>query len=189
VHLAVIAILLFACSSPGKTVSAPAFGAAVSGLACALELPASARAGEAVTARLHFRNASSARLRIYMLEPEVFRSFQSSLFIRDATGKVVGVPPVSPPHGYLPRESDFPVIAPGETKTFTQALALDDAALAGGGSFTVEWTYSNTITEWKGGAQTLDGPTKPLFGGGPIPYIWSGKIVASATLVVEPRRN
>jgi hypothetical protein len=137
---------------------------------------------------LHFRNTGSAPVRIYMLEPEVFRSFQSSLFVHDAAGKLVGAPPVSPPHGYLPRESDFPLIAPGETRTFTQTLALDDAALAPGGSFTVEWTYSNTIAEWKGGAETLDGTTKPLFGGGPIPYIWTGKVVASAALVVEARR-
>lgn len=167
--------------------SGPSFGAAVSGLAGAVELPASARAGSSLTATLHVRNTSSAPLRIYLLEPEVFRSFQSTLYVRDAAGKVVGAPAVSPPHGYLPRESDFPLIAAGETKTFTQTLALDDAAFAAGGSFTVEWTYSNTITEWKGGAQTLDGPTQPLFGGGPIPYIWTGKLTASAALVVTPR--
>lgn len=167
--------------------SAPSFGAPVSGLATALELPASARAGEQVVARLHVRNTGSSPLRIYFLEPEVFRSFQSSLYIFDATGKLVGAPAVSPPHGYLPRESDFPLIAPGETKTFTQALSLDAPALAAGGTFTVQWTYSNSITEWKGGTQTLDGPTQPLFGGGPIPYIWTGKIVATAPLVVAPR--
>jgi len=170
-----------------KATSAPVFGAPVSGLAIALELPASARAGEAVTARLHLRNTGAAPLRIYFLEPEVFRSFQSALLVRDAAGTVVGAPEVSPPHGYLPRESDFPSIAAGDTKTFTQTLSLESRALAAGGSFTVEWTYSNTINEWKGGAQTLDGPTEPLFGGGPIPNIWTGRVVTSAPLVVTPR--
>lgn len=167
--------------------SQPAFGAPVGGLAIALELPASARAGDDVTAKLLVRNTSSAPIRIYLLEPEVFRSFQSSLYIRNASGHVIGAPELSPPHGYLPRESDFPLIGAAETKTFTQTLPLRDPGLAAGGAFTVAWTYSNTITEWKGGAQTLDGPTQPLFGGGPIPYIWTGRSSATASLKIVPR--
>ena len=187
------AIVLCACSSAspspqGHGVSVPRFGAAVSGLATALELPASARAGDSVVARLDVRNTGTTPLRIYLLEPEAFRSFQSALYLFDPTGKMVGAPEVSPPHGYLPRESDFPVIAPGQTRTFTQTLSLDAPALAAGGTFTVQWTYSNSVTQWKGGTQTLDGPTKPLFGGGPIPYIWTGEVIASAPLVVTPRR-
>jgi len=162
------------CSSsspvPGSPTSGPRFEAPVSGLSIALELDASE------TARLHFRNASAEPIRIYFLEPEVFRSFQSTLRVRDASGKVVGFTDVSPPHGYVPAESDFPLIAPGQTTTFTQTLP---ATSAGG---TVEWTYSNSITEWKGGAQTLDGPTTPLFGGGPIPHIWTGTASTSRRL-------
>lgn len=149
--------------------SGPRFEAPVSGLSIGLELDGGA------PARLHFRNAGSEPIRIYFLAPEVFRSFQSSLRVRDASGKVVGFTDASPPHGYLPQESDFPLIAPGATTTFTQKVP----AMSAGG--TVEWTYSNSITEWKGGAQTLDGPTRPLFGGGPIPHIWTGKVVTSVS--------
>ena len=172
-----LALFVCACAASGPPVS---YATPVAGLAIALEVPDSARAGDTATARLHLRNTTGSPVRVYFLAPEFFRSFQSSLYVRDASGKLAGVPEVSPPHGYLPKESDFPLLAAGETKTFTQSFKVPAAP----GTYTVEWTYSNTVTEWKGGAQTLDGPMPTLLGGGPIPYIWTGKIVTSATLVV-----
>jgi hypothetical protein len=197
VRIALVALVLVACSSTADStrpsnrehdVRDSSFSSPVSGLAIALEIPPSARAGDSQTARLHLRNTTTVPLRVYFLEPDVFRSFQSNLLVRDASGKVVGASEPSPPHGYLPRESDFPLLAPGETKTFTQSLPLDASGLAAGGRFDVEWTYSNSVTEWKGGAQTLDGPTQPLFGGGPIPHIWTGRVSISAPIALEPRR-
>lgn len=39
----------------------------------------------------------------------------------------------------------------------------------------------NQITRWEGGVQTLDGPTKALFGGGDIPHIWTGRLVVETS--------
>lgn len=100
------------------------------------------------------------------------------------------------PHGYVVTEKDFHLLGPGEEKTFKQSLYVAQFAPQGrsvepikgfeqGGAFRVRWTYENSITEWKGGAVTLDGPTQSLFGGGPIPHIWTGKVEAEAALHVE----
>ena len=45
----------------------------------------------------------------------------------------------------------------------------------------MSWTYHNDIVRWEGGYQTLDGPTKTLFEGKDIPYIWTGKLSVEAS--------
>lgn len=160
-----------------------AWSAPLDGLSIALELPPGRQPpGGALTATLHVKNVGAEPRRIYLLEPERFRSFQSRFAVRTADGTPVMATPGSPPHGYLPRESDFPLIGPGEERRFSQTLPLHDPALAAGGRVTVTWTYENAITAWQGGIQTLDGPTQPLFGGGPIPGIWVGELSVSAVL-------
>lgn len=44
----------------------------------------------------------------------------------------------------------------------------------------VSYTYENTVTRWEGGIRTVDGPTQAVFGGGPIPHIWTGKLTVDA---------
>jgi hypothetical protein len=138
---------------------------------------------------LRFKNASSHPIRIYMPSSEPFRAGISTLYIMGARGSIAVPEPRG--HGYVVTEVDFPLLAPGETRTFEQPFSLDE--LADGGRFErvkgfepgtavrVSWTYENTITRWKAGIQTVDGPTKEVFGGGPIPHIWTGELTVEAT--------
>ena len=48
------------------------------------------------------------------------------------------------------------------------------------GLFPLENDIKNMITPSKGGIQTLDGPTKNLFGGKDIPDLWRGKLEVKA---------
>jgi hypothetical protein len=160
------------------------------GLRVALDLPAGPhRAGTQVTVGLRFRNVGKTPLRVYLLAPEAFRASQSTfLVLRPGPGgSLVSIQPPPRPHGYLPRESDFPALAPGKTLAATQTLSLADPAFRSGGRFVLAWTYENAVTRLAGGARTLDGVTRPLFGGGPIPGIWTGKLRVEATLDVQAR--
>jgi hypothetical protein len=79
-------------------------------------------------------------------------------------------------------------IAQPSQKEFTQSFSLDPmkpgpgtatgrlAGFESGSRVSVRWTYENSIQRWQGGQMTLDGPTKSLFDGGDIPYIWTGKL-------------
>jgi len=145
-------------------------------LEISLTLPAGLTSGASVPLTLRFRNISSEPVRIYML-PEAFRALQSLFKVSEAdSGKLVFMAPEPRPHGIVVDEKDFPLIPPGEELTFTQSLALADSRLGDGGSFVLRWTYQNKVESWSGGAETLDGTTKPLFGGGLIPHIWLGRL-------------
>ena len=133
---------------------------------------------------LRFRNAAKEPVRIYLIISEPFRAFQSSLWAWDRKGGLVSSQPELHPHGYVVTEKDFHLIEPGRELAFQQTLSL--AGSAPGGDLVVEWRYSNTVERWEGGVMTLDGPTKPLFGGGRIPCIWTGQIAARARLQVAP---
>lgn len=154
------------------------------GLQIGLQLPhGPQRAGTTLTAKLVFRNQASKPARIYLVREDAFRSFQSWLrILRHGDSRVVSVQPEPQPHGYVVSEADFPLVEPGASRTFEQVLDLSDPNLRAGGTFVVEWTYENEIVEWKGGAQTLDGPTKELFGGTRIPHIWTGRLTTTSEL-------
>lgn len=204
---AVLAFLAGACGrgTPSTMTSAPTTSSWVqaNGLEVQLELPKNPVSGVSgdrprpVEATLRFRNASPQPLRFYLIVSEPFRSFQSRLAVfGEGGGGLITLQPEPRPHGYVVTEKDFHLLGPGEEKTFTQSLYVAHVAPGGrsvermkgfeqGGAFRVRWTYENSITEWKGGAATLDGPTQSLFGGGPIPHIWTGKVEAEAVLHVE----
>lgn len=173
-----------------------------SGLEVQLELPktpASASAGgpfSPVLATLRFRNASPQPLRFYLITSEPFRSFQSLLTVHaEGSSAMITSAPQPRPHGYVVTEKDFHLLAPGEERSFTQSIYIarmgSDRLSAGplpgferGGAFRVRWRYENSVTQWEGGVPTLDGPTKTIFEGKPIPHIWTGKVETEATLLV-----
>lgn len=144
---------------------------------------------------LHFHNVSSEPVRVYLPRGEAFRAGLSTLHFR--AGDAVFVEPEPLPHGVVIEEADFPLIAPGEVKTFEQTFTLDPMqagkgtntarrrGFEDGASAHVTWTYQSSITRWAGGHSTLDGPTKSLFGGGDIPHLWTGKLTVQADWVIR----
>lgn len=145
------------------------------------------------TARLRFRNLTAEPLRIYM-PPEPFRATISTLFFTPREGRPL-FEPEPRPHGVVIGEEDFPLLGPGQSREFTQTFTLDPFQPGGPGtarrpgfeagkSVEIRWIYKNRIRQWKGGAQTLDGPTKTLFGGGDIPHIWLGELTVTWTWTV-----
>jgi hypothetical protein len=169
-------------NSPKASGSAPAAKSkwtnAGGGLELALEGPsAPLEPGAWVELTLHFRNASGEPLRVYLL-PEPFRANLCTLFVMRSSGPGFFPPPR--PHGHMPTEEDFPLIAPGATLDATQSFEVPRA----GDEVEVHWEYGNRVTSVAGGVQTLDGVTKPLFGGRPIPHLWTGKATVVATFAV-----
>ena len=148
------------------------------------------------TAHLHFENLTQQPLRIFLPGPDAFRWGISGIVMRPSKGSPLMIPEPRP-HGYVVTERDFPLLAPGEKKTFTQSFSLDPMKpgagtaterLAGfepGATVGLRWTYENSIRRWEAGVQTLDGPTKALFGGGDIPHIWIGKLTAEGSWTVR----
>jgi hypothetical protein len=125
---------------------------------------------------LVFKNVSKQPVRIYFIKKEHFRSFQSYFYL-SVDGEYNMLTNVSPPHGYVVTEKDFHLINPYEELVFEQTLSVDSSKIKTKSSKTnLEWFYENKISRWEGGVQTLDGPTKKLFEGQEIPYIWVGKI-------------
>jgi hypothetical protein len=160
------------------------WSALVRGLRARLGLPAGPqRAGAPVTARLWFKNDGAEKARIYLIRSEAFRFPQSTLELpdRSTSGGPAPMPPPRP-HGYVVTEKDFHLIEPGAEARFEQTLATRGLK---SGKHRVVWSYSNSITKWAGGAQTLDGPTKRLFGGKEIPFIWTGTVKAESVLEIE----
>lgn len=144
--------------------------------------------------RLHFRNATDAPLRLY-LPPDPFR-FNISSVVFAPEGAPPLLVPEPRPHGYMITEKDFLLLAPREERVVTQSFSIDPM-VPGPGTRTarrpgfeegrrvpVRWTYENRITSWPGGVATFDGVTKPLFGGGPVPHLWTGEIRAQFTWTV-----
>ena len=168
-----------------EAVVTPAWSDPVDGIRIRLDPPRpSAKPGESLTMTLVVHNTSDKPRRIYMLGPEVFRSTLSDFWLVGDDGKLIGPPQPEPhPHGYLPTEADFPLIAAGAEQRFQQTLAIPQDAPRG--TATVRWRMSNRVKRMEGGLQTLDGPTKPLFGGGDIPDIWLGEVKAQTTITIE----
>jgi hypothetical protein len=175
-------IFVAACSSSSAD---PPRDAAVrtdesGGLRISLEVPAvvarqaKPRGAQAITATLHFENHTAKPIRILLVGPEPFRLFNSSMRVW-LGNDVVSLQPEPHPHGYLISEKDFFVIAPGGSKTFPQTLYVTDR-FTSPGAYEVEWMYENKQRKFPGGAQTLDGVTKPLFGGKDVDDLWVGSL-------------
>jgi hypothetical protein len=158
------------------------------GLSLRLELPAGPyHMGDRLAARLHFRNDGATPLRVYLIGGEAFRAQQSDFQLFAADGRVLDRQPDLHPHGYVVTEADFPEIGPNTTTVVEQTLDLSPGVLDGqAGTLRLRWRYANSIAAWKGGAQTLDGPTRSLFGGGPIPGIWRGQATVELGLPLAP---
>lgn len=148
-------------------------------------------------ALLHFRNVGQEPVRVYLPNGESFRANISTLFFTPEVGRPLFVPEPHP-HGYVVTEADFHLLAPGERRTFTQPFTIDPfvpgpglqsrrlEGFAPGRPVRVRWTYENAIRRWPGGAQTLDGPTKTLFGGLDIPHIWTGELAVELAWTAPP---
>ena len=145
-----------------------------------------ARIGDKVAFTLKFSNESQNPVRICLLESEVFRAGQSMFrVVRASDGKVADLQPSPHPHGYVVDESDFHLIPAGKSFSSTQTLYLDPARFKAGEKYKVTWIYKNKAKKWPGGVTTLDGPTKALFGGSEIPYIWIGESEVSVEISVQ----
>jgi hypothetical protein len=184
-------ILVAGCSSSSAE---PPRDAAVrtdesGGLRVSLEVPAvvarqpTTRVPQTITATLHFENRATKPIRILLVGPEMFRLFNSSLRVWQGN-QVVSLQPEPHPHGYLISEKDFFVIAPGESKAFPQTLYVKDRFNMPG-MYEVEWMYENTQRKFPGGVQTLDGVTKPLFGGKTVDDLWVGSLSTRKALRLD----
>jgi hypothetical protein len=132
---------------------------------------------------LVFKNVSDNPIHIYLINNEFFRSFQSYFYLLSA-GQSKMLTDISPPHGYVVTESDFHIISSKSEIIFKQTLLIDEECLENDiNNFYLQWIYVNKISRWKGGIETLDGPTRELFSGKEIPYIWLGKI--ESTIAIE----
>lgn len=160
------------------------FSPVVDGLQIQAVAPGPVSAGGELTLTLHFRNTGPELRRIYLVQSEPFRAMQSTLYLDRGDGGLPIMQPEPRPHGYVVTEADFHAIDPGATASFTQTLSVP-ADLAPG-AHAVRWVYRNEIERWKGGVQTLDGPTRALFGGERIPGIWLGEMEHRLEVVVEP---
>jgi hypothetical protein len=146
------------------------------------------------TAALRFTNKTKEPLRIY-LPNEVARASISTITMTASGGRPLFIPDLHP-HGYVVTEADFPLLAPGETREFTQSFSLDPMkpgpgtaterrkGFEAGKSVRVDWTYDSSVRRWPGGVATFGGPTRELFDGGDVPYIWTGKLHVEMTWTV-----
>jgi hypothetical protein len=147
------------------------------------------------TAMLRFHNVSTQPVRFYLPRGEAFRAGMSTL--RFQAGDKLFLEPEPHPHGVVIEEADFPLLAPGEEKSFEQPFTLDPMqpgpgtqtarrpGFEDGKTVQVSWSYTNKIVRWTGGQLTLDGPTKALFGGKDIPFIWTGELTVQASWLVR----
>jgi hypothetical protein len=141
----------------------------------------SAWPGSGLTVTLMFHNAGKKPRRIYLVKAEPFRTMQST-FLLERGNAGPSTQPQPPPPGYVVTEADFHELAPDETRSFTQTLRLPKDLAPG--TYSVRWEYSNDLDRWEGGSLTVDGYTKPLFGGKQIPGIWRGELEARFDVVV-----
>ena len=146
----------------------------------------SVQVGQDVVFTLRFSNRSEQPVRVYLVRSEPFRAGQSSFLVRRVVdGAPVDLQPVPRPHGYVVGESDFHLIAPGETIADRQTLRLSPERFKAGEEHIVRWVYENRIKRWPGGVRTVDGLTKPLFGGTEIPFIWVGRSEVETRIRIE----
>ncbi|AKV03606.1 hypothetical protein AKJ09_10269 [Labilithrix luteola] len=123
--------------------------------------------------RLHFKNASTAPLRI-LVPDDRNRGPTSSLYLRSSDSNFGGSVPEWPRHGPMYTEQDFYLLAPGEERSFAQPV-FPSPRLPSGKTFDVTWRYEVTMNAFPGGIGTLQ-PSHELFGGKPLPDLWNGKL-------------
>jgi len=139
---------------------------------------------EDIELSLVFKNISKYPLRIYLVETEFFRSFQSYFYLL-FNGKSKHISNISPPHGYIVTEEDFHLIDSNSEIVFKHTFSIDETKIeTDSNEIYLNWVYENIISKWEGGITTLDGPTKKLFGGKEIPYIWKGKLESMMALEI-----
>lgn len=144
-----------------------------------------ALAGERFTVHAHVKNVGLTPKRLYLIRSEPFR-FNVRVYLRCADAPCGEPLPPARAHGYTVSEADSPELRPGEELNFVVQAPRVPADAAG--PLTVYVSLSNDIKRWPGGVQTLDGATRPLFQtSGEIPNIWTGELVAHATLAVSGR--
>lgn len=165
-----------AAVSPGPEATAEA-----EGLRFTLEPVVSAKAGARLTATLVVGNPGRDERRLYT-PPEPFRFPLHDVALWSGDGKRQGGPEAHP-HGIVIGEEHFLRIGPGAEVRIDGIVDLPSGAAAG--RYQLTWTVENEITQWQGGVGTLDGPTKTLFGGGPIPGIWTGEVTVRVPVVVR----
>jgi hypothetical protein len=144
------------------------------------------KADSVVTVSLKFKNSGPGSLRLYFLRSEPFRAMQSSFAVSaEPRGRFLSLQPEPRPHGIVVGEHDFFLLEKGEEATREQAVRIPSkGALDGDAAVGLLWSYANKVESWPGNIQTLDGPTRELFGGATIPFIWTGKSQAPK-LVLE----
>jgi hypothetical protein len=157
---------------------------AKSGLRVQMEPAAPIQAGTtSLRFTLRFHNAGAQDLRIYFLRNPVFR-FHSTIYLTDAAGASLIRPQPARPHGIVVTEDEFHLIRPGQALAFEQTV-VTDRPLQAGLRYSATWVYENRVRAWPGGTMTLDGPTRPLFGGQDIPHIWLGTIEAQTSFAAR----
>lgn len=171
---------------PDKKDSPSDWSETVNGLSIRLVAPPPAKSGQRVTVGIHFRNHSSDAMRIF-LRPDAFRALQSTLWLPSTGDPSRSMQPPPRPHGYVVTEADFLELPAAQTLRLQQELMLHEEIVAGKTSLTIRWTYENDITRWKSGRATVDGLTKDVFGGGPIPGIWTGTLEATVLMTIVPK--
>ena len=142
------------------------------GLRFTLEPVPPAQVRGTLTATLVVHNPGAEERRLYT-PPEPFRFPMHDVALWSADDKRQGGPD-GHPHGIVIGEEHFLVVRPGGEVRLTGTVPLPPGVVAG--RYLLTWTVKNDLTQWKGGAMTLDGPTRTLFGGGPIPGIWTGRV-------------
>ena len=126
--------------------------------------------GEEIELGLTFRNDKEEPLRLHFIENENFRFNSSVTVLKKEDRSPINPPFIAPPHGYILSEKDFYMLQPGEELRFQQSLEIKEP-----GEYILVWNYKNEGKVWKGGIETLDGPTVELFNGEEVPNIWVGE--------------
>jgi hypothetical protein len=138
---------------------------------------------------LHVKNEGTTTRRIYM-PAEPVRAEVSELRFRTDAGSFYE--PLATMHGYAAQEADFHEVPAHGVQSFPQTFTLEPPGAKGspparrrgfepGRSVRVSWRYANSVLQWRGGASTTAGLSKPLFGGAPVAGLWVGEVRTEAT--------
>jgi hypothetical protein len=146
-------------------------------------------------AHLNFRNLTPNPLRLFLPESEPFRANISTIFLLPEGAPPIFVPEPRP-HGYIITEKDFHLVDPSAALSFQQSFTIDPFARDGGlgtarlpgfetgKTVRVNWVYENRISKWPKNQPVFDGPTREIFGGDEIPFIWVGKLTTNLSWTV-----
>lgn len=137
---------------------------------------------------LHVKNEGTTARRVYM-PAEPVRAEVSELRFRADAGSFYE--PLATMHGYAAQEADFHEVPAQGVRTFPQTFTLEPPGPNGapparrtgfepGRTVRVSWRYANTVRQWRGGASTSAGISKPLFGGAPVAGLWVGEVRTEA---------